>query len=252
MAKKTLLRIVQDILSDIDGDEVNSINDSVEALQVASIVENTYYSIIDGKDWPWLKELFLLTGLGDTGKPSHLQIPEGIINVEFVKYNVRTSTDTNDKFITLKYKTPLEFVNIVNGRNSTATNVTVVTEFGETKLNITNDTAPQYWTSFDDNYIVLDSHDGDVDTTVQSSKTQCYGQRYPTFTQSDSFVPDLPVQMFSYLVNEALSTCSMRLKQAADPKAEQHSISQRRRMSQAAWKTANGITYPNLGRRGKK
>jgi hypothetical protein len=58
--------------------------------------------------------------------------------------------------------------------------------------------------------------------------------------------------MFSYLVNEALSTCSMRLKQAADPKAEQHSISQRRRMSQAAWKTANGITYPNMGRRGKK
>ena len=46
MAKMTLLEITQDIMSDMDSDNVNSINDSVEALQVAQVVKTTYYNII--------------------------------------------------------------------------------------------------------------------------------------------------------------------------------------------------------------
>jgi len=109
--------------------------------------------------------------------------------------------------------------------------------------------APTYYTSFDENYIVFDSYDSDVDTSLQNSKVQCYGKRYPTFTMSDAFTPDLPVQMFSYLLNEAKSTCFLTLKQAPNQKAEQHSITQRRRMSQEAWKISNGITYPDYGRK---
>jgi hypothetical protein len=41
MAKMTLLEIVQDILSDMDSDEVNSINDSVESLQLAQMIKST-------------------------------------------------------------------------------------------------------------------------------------------------------------------------------------------------------------------
>jgi hypothetical protein len=65
---------------------------------------------------------------------------------------------------------------------------------------------------------------------------------------SDTFTPDLPVQMFTYLLNEAKSTAFLTLKQMANQKAEQVSVSQRRRMSQDAWKVSNGITYPNYGR----
>ena len=32
-------------------------------------------------------------------------------------------------------------------------------------------------------------------------------------------------------------------------KAEKHSITQKRRMSEEAWRIANGITYPNYGRK---
>jgi len=38
MAKKTVLDMVQDILSDMESDEVNSISDTTEALQVAQII----------------------------------------------------------------------------------------------------------------------------------------------------------------------------------------------------------------------
>ena len=44
MAKMTLLAMVQDILNDMDGDEVNSISDTVEAEQVAQIIKTTYDS----------------------------------------------------------------------------------------------------------------------------------------------------------------------------------------------------------------
>ena len=59
MAKLTLLEMTQDIMSDMDSDEINSINDSVEALQVAQIIKTTYYNIII----IWLMSIFLILSL---------------------------------------------------------------------------------------------------------------------------------------------------------------------------------------------
>lgn len=249
MSKLTLLEITQDILSDMDSDEVNSINDTIESLQVAQMVKTTYYNIIDGKDWPWLKEMFALTGLGLTTKPSHMQIPEAIIDVLWIKYNVRSLTDIKDSYRKIKYKAPEEFISITDARNSSLANVETITDYGGTPLYIVNDAPPTYYTSFDDNYVVFDSYDSDVDDSMQTSKVKCFGKRNPTFTLSDNFTPDLPVQMFSYLLNEAKATAFLTAKQMVNQKAEQHSITQRRRMSQEAWKVSNGITYPSYGRK---
>ena len=81
----TLLEIVQDILNDMDSDPVNSINDTVEALQIAQTVKTTYNNIIDGRDWPWQYELFQFDALSSTAKPNYLKIPDTIISLEFVK-----------------------------------------------------------------------------------------------------------------------------------------------------------------------
>lgn len=249
MPTMTILDMTQDILSDMNSDEVNSINDTAESLEVAQIIKTTYFNIIDGKHWPWLKELFILTASGITARPTHMQIPSDIVEVEFVKYNVRKSTDTRDYYKTLKYKTPEEFLSMCEVRNSSDTNITIVTDNSGTFLNIFTNKAPEYYTSFDDSYIVFDSYDADLESTLQASKTQCYGTRYPTWTMSDTFEPDLPVQMFSYLLAEAKATCFSTIKQMTNQKAEQHSISQRRRMSQDAWKLTKGIKYPNYGRK---
>lgn len=247
MATRTLLDIVQDILNSLDSDEVNSINDTLESLQIAQIVKTTYYNIIDGKDWPQLYQLYQLTGLGNTNKPTHMAIPSDVVDVDWVRYNVRTSTDTKDRFTKIDYISPEEFIDLVNARDSSATNVQQVTDV--VTLNIIDDKAPQYWTSFDNDYIVFDSFDSDVDTTLQESKTQCYGKRHPTFSLTDAFVPDLPVQAFSYLLAEAKSTAFIELRQSPNSKAEQHSISQRRKMSQESWKAGGGVKYPNFGRK---
>jgi hypothetical protein len=249
MAKMTLLEMVQDILSDMDSDEVNSINDSTESLQVAQIIKSTYYNIVDGKDYPFFKELFQLDSNGTVARPTHMRLPETIIDLEWIKYDCIKDGETRNRYTKIIYKTPEEFLEIVDKRVSTASNIQVVTDSTGIKLNIYNDKAPTYFTSFDDDYLVFDAFDGDVDSTLQNSKTQCHGKRSVTFTLADSFIPDIPVQMFSYLLNDAKSACFVTLKQMANPKVEQQAVSQKRRMSQEAWRISNGISYPNYGRK---
>jgi hypothetical protein len=249
MAKMSLLEIVQDIMSDMNSDEINSINDSVEALQVAQIVKSSYYNIIDGKDFPWLKELFQLDSSGTTARPTHMKLPETIIDLEWIKYNKKKASETRNRFEKVHYRTPEEFLDIVNRRVSTDSRVQIVTDPTGIQLNILNDKAPEYFTSFDDETIVFDSFDSAVDTTIQNSKLQCYGKRSVVFLLDDDFIPDLPVQMFTYLQNEAKSTAFAVLKQMPNAKAEQQAMSQKRRMSQEAWKIKNGITFPNYGRK---
>jgi len=248
MAKMTLLEMTQDILSDMDSDEVNSINDSVESLQVAQIIKTTYYNIIDGRDYDFLYELFQLDASGTSSRPTHMKLPENIIDLKYIKYNCRTLTDTKDKYLKIKYLMPEDFMEVVDKRDSSKSNVTVVTDPTGISINVMKDKAPEYFTSFDDENLVFDSYDSEIDSTLTNTKTQCHGKRSVAFTLSDSFTPDLPVQMFSYLLAEAKSTAFVTLKQMANAKAEQVSVSQKRRMSQDAWRVKNGIHYPNYGR----
>ncbi len=245
----TLLQIVQDILSDMNSDEVNSIDDTIEAQQVAQIVKSTYFNIIDGRDWPHLYQFFRLDASGSASRPTHMSLPDNALSIEYIKYNTKTATDTKDKYTKIVYKTPEEFMDIVDARDSSASRITQVTDPIGVYINIYNDTAPVYYTSFDNENIVMDAYNSGVDSTLQQAKTQCYGRIYPTWTATDSFTPDLPENSFSYLLNEAKSTCFLRIKEAPDQKAEQHSVTQRRRLSQEAWRVKKGINYPNFGRK---
>lgn len=249
MPKLSLLDMVQDIMSDMNSDEVNSISDTVESMQVAQIVKSTYYNIIDGKDWPQLYEFFQLTPSGDATKPTHMLLPENVLDVSWVKYDCKEFGETRDRVRKMVYKTPEKFTEILEQRDSTADNVFEVTDDSGVPLNIYDDRAPTYYTSFDNEHIIFDAYDNAVDTTLQNSKTQCYGKVHPSWTMMDNFVPDLPIQAFSYLLNEAKSTAFLLVKEMPNQKAEQHSVSQRRRMSQEAWRVAGGITYPHYGRK---
>tara|TARA_R110002096_G_scaffold355436_1_gene548711 strand:+ start:78 stop:854 length:777 start_codon:yes stop_codon:yes gene_type:complete len=248
MAKMTLLEMTQDILSDMDSDEVNSINATQEATQIAHIIKTSYYNIIDGTDYPFLYELFKMTASGTTDRPTHMLLPEDVIDLKYIKYNSKTTATAKDLFKLIEYKTPEEFMAITDVRDSTATTVKVVTDPTGITINVLNNKQPQCFTSSKDVTMVFDSYLATLDSTLQSTKTQCYGKRSVVFTLSDTFTPDLPVQLFTYLLSEAKSTAFVVLKQMANPKAEQTATSQRRRMSQDAWRLKNGISYPNYGR----
>lgn len=182
MAKLTLLDITQDILSDMSSDNVSSISDTAESERVAAIIKSTYFKVMEEKNWPHLGQTFQLTGLGDVTKPTHMQIPETIRRVKWLKYDTRKLVGNPTAYNDITYLDPEEFVNVLNGRDNTAANVQVVSD--NVTLNIRNDVAPSYWTSFDDTNIVFDSFDSTLDTTLQQSKTQCFGYYEPVWGTS--------------------------------------------------------------------
>ena len=250
MPSMTLLEMVQDILSDMDSDEVDTILETVESAQVAQTIKTTYFNIIDGREWPHLKQLIQPVQSGDILFPTHMTIGTTSIELEYVKYNKKRVGDAFDKFEDIKYLPPKEFMDVLAQRHSNATNVVVVTDPTGVSLNIITDAPPTYYTSFDNDKIVFDSFDIAVDTLYMlTTKVQAYGRVYPTWTASDGFVPDLPIQAFSYLLNEAKSAAFIVLKQSPNPTSDRFSVTQRRRMSQDAWKVNNGITFPDYGRK---
>lgn len=219
--KKPLLEMTQSILSDMDSDEVNGISDTVESLQVAGIIRDTYYYLISFNDFPEHKELFTLSGLGDTDRPTHMQIPSNVSRVDWLRYDVQTATDTKVRYRDITYLTQEDFINYVSSRDSSDSTVQTVVVSTSIKLLIKNNVAPTYYTSFDDDLLVFDSFDNEVDTTLQQSKSLAFGLTSPVFSMSDNFVPDLDDHLFSWLENEAKSQAFIELKQQANPKAEQ-------------------------------
>ena len=247
--KVTLLAIVQEILSDMSSDEVNSISDTVESMQVAMVVRSVFNDIIADRVWPSEKKLLTLTGLANTTRRTHVAIESKIEYIDSIKYNKRKSTDTYDKYSEVVYLTQEEFLSKSLTLKSDATNVEYSTDPTGIQLLIRNDKPPSYWTSFDDNYIVFDSYDSGVESTIQSSKIIAYGEVEPVFSLTDTYVPDLPSKAFPFLIAEAKSTCFNTIKQAPNAKEEQRSRRQRDYLARTKWKTKQGISYPNYGRK---
>ena len=229
MATMTLLEIVQEILSVLDSDTVNSISDTVEAEQVAREVKNTYFDLMSNLNVPSYQGIILLNGLADPTKPNYLQIPDNVKEIEWFKYN-HTDADDNVDYKYVDYKAPEEFLLFITGRDTAATEVDVITDTSGAKFAIRNDKHPQVWTTFDNEYLVCDSYNSDFDTTLQQSKTLCWGQFHQTFTLDDSFVPELDDNLFPLLVADAKAACFLNIKQVANMKEERRARKHRTRL----------------------
>jgi hypothetical protein len=72
----------------------------------------------------------------------------------------------------------------------------------------------------------------------------------PSWLPSDDFIPDLPDEAFTALIEEAKSRASLKLRQVADQKSEQESRRQQRWLARKSRRVSNGIIYPNYGRGG--
>lgn len=245
----TVLEMTQDILSAMGDDNVNSINDTARAYQVAQILQSTYNEIINSREWPHLATMMQLTSSGASERPTHMSIPDNVRKIEFINYNTEASGATTPVYKEMKYLLPQEFLTILNGRNEADSNVTSITDLSGIELLIQTDKAPQYWTSFDDENAVFDSHDSTVDTTLQTSKTQVHAIREAIFTISDLHTPDLPSKAFPYLLAEAKSSCFEHIKQMPSGKSEQQSRRQRTYLATEKWRMNGGLVMNNYGRK---
>ncbi len=173
--KLTLLDMVQDTLSDMGSDNVTSITDTAESERVAAIFKSTYFKMVEEKNWPHIANVLQLESLSNTSLPSHMRIPANVKRIEEIKYDRRVNVADPVSMGTIELIKPSEFLERLNSRDSTATEIQVVTDPTGVNLNIRTDVAPTYCTSFDDDYLIFDSYDSTLESTLITSKTQCLG-----------------------------------------------------------------------------
>lgn len=222
--KYTLLELTQAVLSSMDSDEVNSINDTVESQQVVEVIKTVYDDIISRGDLTTNKTVFNLTATTNPLQPIIMTKPENIERIEWIKYDTRDFDDTSPNWTNLTYLPPVDFIDYMHSGNTQGPEIeTFQYSSGSFVMTFTyrNDTPPHYFTSFDDSTIFFDSYDSQVDSTLQSAKSLCYGLKVTDFQKLDSFVPDLQPQQFALLLNEAKSLAWVELKQTGHEKAEQ-------------------------------
>lgn len=222
--KYTLLELTQAVLSSMDSDEVNSITDTVESQQVVEVIKTVYDDIISRGDLTTNKTPFNLTASTDPLKPIIMTKPEGIERIEWIKYDTQDLDDTIPHWTDLTYLPPVDFIDYMHSGNLEGDNIESFTHTVNTfvlTFTFRNDIAPHYYTSFDDNEVFFDSYDSEVDSTLQSSKSLCYGLKVTDFQKLDAFTPQLQPQQFALLLNEAKSLAWAELKQANHAKAEQ-------------------------------
>ena len=250
--KLTLFDMVDDILNDMDADKVNSIFDTFESEQVAQIIKSTYLAMMSNRNWPHQRKAISLKPSGDPNKPTHMSIKDNVKELIFLNYNNVKSGETRKRYEPVKWMEPDDFLRRSNLRDSDEPNILVVVDPTGVEMLVGNDKKPEYYTSFDDENLVFDSYDSEVDSTLQESKVQ--GQAYvmSTWTNEDDFIPELPEEAFTALLEESKSRAMFKLKQMTDSKAEQESSRQQRWLARRAWRVEGGIKFPDYGRASRK
>ena len=242
-------------MSDMNEDVVNSIDDTQTADQVARIVRDSYYDLLNARLWPTAAVLTTLDASTDDAFPTHARIPDDVYKVESVRYNVKdqmSDADGLDSYKEMTYLLPDEFLSLILKRNAANSNIQTVLDTlsnDSVKLLIQNDKDPEYWTSFDDEWIVFDSFDSSFDDTIQSQKTMVKVYKEPAWEWRDEFIPDLPTKAFPLLLSESKKAAFIKVKQASDPVEVERARKQRTWMAGEKHRTRpRGFYYPDYGR----
>jgi len=327
MAQPALLELVQDVLSALSSDSVNSISDTPESLQVANIFKRVYYDITARADFPEHYQFFQLNGSGSTLQPVVMTCPTGLTRIDWAKYynsdnqayqesqygayshgvnldlqnnanvniagQVNTALQSNTGTAILFFTAVPSWIVIgqtvtdltTSGAIPTNTLVTAVTattvtlsnnltgnvlandlisfvpisstlfyedieimsikdfteytndfdpldgdvfgyafqpnaNTGPMNLRYKNDKKPECCCVIQNTYVLFDSLDTTLETTLQASKTMCFGLYVPPFSMTDTFVPPLDDMQFPLLRAEAHSKALAELEKRSDPKIE--------------------------------
>lgn len=187
MPARTLLQVVQNVLSAMEADNVNSISDTVESVAIARVAEETFFELISQSDWPHLEVLETADSHSSLESPNVLRIPKNIKNIKGFWYDGSR----------LKYLPIEEFIEMSNQLDVSKENVVLSQVGANTYLNCYNDTAPRVFTLVGDSLVVTDSYNSNESSTLLGHKSLISGTETPYFELDDNFVPKMPDSMLS-------------------------------------------------------
>lgn len=225
--KLTMLQVVQKTMEALNLDEVNSISDSPDAEQIAQIAQDSAYELLNQSEWPFSIRYTQLESIADSDRPNYLRIPDEVTRIDFIRYDKTDPADQDEngfdlvKIPEIKWLAPEEFLEMSLQRNTQIGEVSTIQNFNGAKINIYTDRSPDYWTSFDDEYVVFDAYDSDIESTLQGNKSQCHAKWIQDIVIDDDFQLDAPAHFFATWLAEVKSTAFIYMKQESSPKDEQ-------------------------------
>lgn len=203
MAKKTLIDIVQGILSEADGDEVDSIADTIESSQCADCVITAFENMVSNGQIKHHDTILRLDATSSS-TPNVMTRPEGFYDIQWIQYDKRTTAGGDQAYTEIDYLPPYDFFEKQAQLTASATEVDTVTLDSGHVMLCYNDRQPRYYTFMEDyDDIIFDAYDSAIETNLQNSKSLAFGTLLPTLAKSDAATPDLPKNLANQLVNEA-------------------------------------------------
>src|SRR5260370_33222766 len=123
--KYTLLQLTQDILSSMDADQITSINDTAESLQVVTCIKTVYDDILSRSGIFVYKTLCTLVASGNVLQPVLMTKPTNITTIDWVKYDRHGFSDAPGtvSFQELKFLPIDTFMIMSHELQTTASNV---------------------------------------------------------------------------------------------------------------------------------
>lgn len=110
----TLLELTQLILSSMDGDEISAIADTVESVQVTTLLKNVFYDMATELDLPEHETLFELVASGDSEKPTLMTLPSDVTKMAWIKYDKKDADDTYNDWTTVDFMPLQTFIDMQN------------------------------------------------------------------------------------------------------------------------------------------
>jgi len=227
--KMTLLEIVQNILAAMESDEVNSIGDTVESLQVAEEVRTAYEDLFSNYDWPSERKLVSLAPSNDPDRPTQMTIPSDVDEVYSIHYN--HGTLEAPEFVEVRFREPELFFRYATIYMSQSEPSMLVDNFY-----VFTNNGPRYWTTYDNNTILFDSYNSSLDSTLQESKVLCWARKSNAFQLNDDFVAPIDEAHFPLLLSEAKRMSFVNYKGVSNANEERRNRGQRVRLQKHLWK----------------
>jgi len=218
MPKLTLLSIVNQYLDSTDGFRVASIDDTIESQQIASIAEKVFYDLNDDVFTANVtQELVQLESASDNTKPNYLRLPDNAVRVVESKVMYDISDDiTEIEMIEIDYIPPVDFLDLLGNTNAND-NTEIITDFSGYRFNIRNNKMPEFYTDFDDEFLVFDSFDKAVDSVLQKSKSGILVTTSRSFTTSDTYIIDFPEWFHTIYQNAVIAEAAELLREEPLP-----------------------------------
>lgn len=212
--KQTLLEIVQRVAEYIDGETINSIGDTRESSQIATIVKETYQYLIQTRQINTRDTIVHFDDVNDTQyKPNYLTYQDTVFEIFDLQYK---DLETG-RYSHIQYIDPEVFLQKALSLDPNDENVIQVKDYSDIFYYIRNDKQPQYYTSFDDVHIAFDSYNAEVEDTIHDNNVIAQGRYMPEFKLEDDFVPNIAPQHFPLLLSKSKEIAGVELKEYVNP-----------------------------------